>query len=400
MMTMKKIVTITLILLLTLMVGCIEIKQDDVLLETPTALVTETQIATSIPISTLTPFPSSTPELAYSYLPVISSSNVTEISDFDTIGGQVSSIAFSPNGKYIAASFDNGAGLIWDISTVKGWREWRDAQKDVFFSRGIVSFNADSTVLATGGTLIDLSTKNIIQELPGSLVAFNLNGKTLALYERDTVSLWDFDGNQWTRLYSEETGEVAEIAFSPDGSLLAEAMYWGDGEGVNIWKVADHTLLYSFLPPDHSHPAHFNTKAEAFLAFSPDNQLIATGTKDQPVIRIWDLRTGKLVKDLNTVVEIDKQDPSSGKTITEYYIPDVEAIAFSKDSSVLAVAGDDTVMLRALPNGELKNMLEIDPYNVSSAYITAFAMSPDGKLLVAGDSGGNVRFWGVPTSVP
>jgi WD40 repeat protein len=254
-----------------------------------------------------------------------------------------------------------------------------------------VSFNSDNNILATGGTLLELPSKKTIQEIPGTVI-FSPLGKSLASFDGTTTSLWNFDGGQWTLDYNQDSQGIVSVAFSRDGGLLGEALDWGGGEGVNIWRISDHTLIYSFPPPEHSHPAHFNTEAYAFLAFSPDNHFIATGTKDQPVIRIWNLQTGELVKDLDTVVEIKEG---------EYYVPYVECVSFSQDSKVIAIAGNDTIIFKKISNGEFISMLEIDTYGLStSKYITTCAASNDGKLLVIGDSGGEVSIWGVLAPAP
>jgi len=149
------------------MLGCTPVSQEETHLETPTTYMTETTFDTpTLPPPTLlhptsTPVPSPTP--AYSYLPIISGSNAKDITRFDGYDGDVNSLAFSPNGKYLAATFDNGAGIIWDISNVKYWAEWQDAPKNVFLAEGDLSFDSNSRVLATGGTLIDISTMEIIQ---------------------------------------------------------------------------------------------------------------------------------------------------------------------------------------------------------------------------------------------
>jgi WD40 repeat protein len=379
-------------LLVLSLFGCVQTNQiESPIIITPTAPINETPIDTPTPTPTpiLTPSPSPAP--AYSYLPIISETNVTEVVKFDNFDGSVSSLAISPNGKYLAATFNNGAGIIWDISAVKGWREWRDVPRDIFLAQGAVSFSSDSSILATGGTLLELPSKKIIQELPGT-VTFSPIGKTLASADWSTISLWNLDGNQWALDYNQDSQGTASVVFSPDGSLLGEALDWGSGEGVNVWRVSDHTLLYSFEPPEHGHPAHFNFFAYAFLAFSPDNHFIATGTRDQPVVRIWSLQTGELVNDLNTVVETNEN---------VYYVPDVVCVSFSQDSKVIAIAGDDTIIFKKIPDGEYIGMLKINKYSSSPAsYIRACAASNDGKLLFVGDSRGEVSIWGVPAPAP
>lgn len=387
MVTKNPVISLLSTLLMLSLLGCVHTNGKETPVTTPTIAVTETP--TGIPTSTSLPPPS--PTLSYSYVPIISLANVTEVEKLDDFDGSVNSVAISPNGKYLAATFENGIGIIWDISNVKYLREWHEAPKDVFFSNGPVSFSSDSNILATGGTLLELPSKKTLQEIPGTVI-FHPIGRSLASFDWTTISLWSFDGKQWILDHQQDTQGVVSVAFSPDGNLLGEALNWGGGEGVNIWRLSDHKLLYSFPPPEHSHPAHFNFFAYAFLAFSPDNHYVATGTKDQPIVRVWNLQSGELIRDLDTAVEIREGI---------YYVPDVACVSFSQDSKVIVIAGEDTIIFKKITDGELIAMLKIDTYGMSSSKsITACATSNDGKLLFTGDSDGDISIWGVLVPPP
>lgn len=355
--------------------GCAQLKGI-----TPTATILPTKTPTETP--TVTPSPTLPP--VYSYFPPISAANATKVVNINGYSGAVNSLAFSPNGKYLAATFENGMGIFWDISNAKGWEEWVDAPKDVFISKGQVSFNRDSNILATGGTLLEFPSKRVIQELQGNVV-FNPINETLAVFDWNNISIRNLTENQSGLNFKMDTSGIANIAFSPDGNLLGEAI----NEDVNIWRVSDHTLLYSFPPIEHNHPAHFNFFAYAFFAFSPDNHFIATGTRDQAAIRIWDLRTGELVKDFSTVVQMQDGDN---------YLPDVQCVIFGQDSKVIAIAGDDTIIFKSIPDGEFITMVGTSTYN--SRFITTCAASNDGKIIATGDSSGRVNIWGVPAYAP
>ncbi len=347
----KSIIHFPILLSLIAILGCVPATQKESHLETQVVFMSEPAVDTPSALPSLTPTQVPTPTLSYSYMPIISDLNAKDITRFDRFDGDVSSLAFSPNGKYLAATFDNGAGIIWDISTVKYWDKWQDAPKKVFLAEGNLSFDSSNGVLATGGTLIDLSTMDVIQKLHGTVV-FSPTGNTLALYNSTDISLWNYDGNHWTPNYKIDKRNIVNVAFSQDGSLLGEALHWGGGEGVEIRKVADHNLLYSFPPPDHGHPAHFNFYAYAFLAFSPDNQFVATGTRDQPVIRLWNLKTGELIKDIGTDILVDEEkDPASGEIISSYEIPQVKCIAITQDSKVIILTGYlSSIVFKTLPD--------------------------------------------------
>ncbi len=349
-------------------------------------------LAPALAEPTASPTPFSPPTPAYSYLPVITEANATQVANLDRADGGVSSLAFSPNGKYLAAAFDNGAGLIWDISRVKYWYpDWSSSPKDTFLAGSSVSFNPDGSVLATGGTLLELPSKVKMQELPGTAI-ISPTGSSLALFDDDTISVWKPDGTEWGLDYKQSLRGTVSTVFSEDGSLLAEALDWGAGEGVNIWRVSDHKLLYNLAPPEHSHPAHFNFHTFAFAAFSPDGHFAATGTRDFAAVRIWDLRTGSLIKELATAVETQ---PGG------WYVPNVDCVTFTQDSKVLVIVAADTLIFKKASDGGYMGMLQMHPYAIPNAKsATACAASHDGKLLAVGDSGGEVSIWGIPASAP
>jgi WD40 repeat protein len=339
-----------------------------------------TTLSTEMPMESPTSTPSPTLPPVYSYFPAISDSNATRVVNINDYRGGVNSLAFSPNGKYLAATFDNGVGIFWDISNAKGWEEWVDAPKDVFVSNGQVSFSPDSSILATGGTLLEFPSKSVIQEMQGTVV-FNSIDQIFALFDWNNVSIRNLSDSQSVLNLKQDSPGVANVAFSPDGNLLAEALHWGSGEGVNVWRVSDHTLLYSFPPIEHNHPAHFNTLAYAFFAFSPDNQFIVTGTKDFPYqMRIWNLQTGKLVKDMDTYAD---------------------CVAFTQDAKVIIFAEGNRITFRTFPEGDVIRELEVEIFYMSPTdYVTTCTTSKDGKLLAIGDSGGTVNVWGVPAYAP
>jgi len=76
-------------------------------------------------------------------------------------------------------------------------------------------------------------------------------------------------------------GEVFDIAFSPDGSIIAtRSADWL----VRLWRVSDGTLLQTLGPVSHD------------IAFSPDGSILATSLHE--AISLWRVSDGSLIKTL------------------------------------------------------------------------------------------------------
>jgi len=124
------------------------------------------------------------------------------------------------------------------------------------------------------------------------------------------------------RTLNGHTGEVACVAFSPDGALVASG---SDDNTLRLWRMSDGGLLNTLRK---------HTQTVVCVAFSPDGLTLASGTYvwiSAPELYVWRVPTGTFLKSL------------LGHTGS------VNGLAFSPDGALLAsVSGDKTVRLWSL----------------------------------------------------
>ncbi|MFC1719109.1 sigma-70 family RNA polymerase sigma factor [Candidatus Poribacteria bacterium] len=154
-------------------------------------------------------------------------------------------------------------------------------------------------------------------------------------------------------------GTVEQIAYSPDGKLLALAGSLG------VWLYDASNLNEVGLLEGH-------TGKVLFVAFSPDGKTLASGSWDDTV-RLWDVQTQKQVAILR------------GHTGVVY------SVAFSPDGETLASGSwDRTVRLWNVQGQEQVALLR-----GHTDWVSSVAFSPDGKTLASGGGDKTVRLWDV-----
>lgn len=115
------------------------------------------------------------------------------------------------------------------------------------------------------------------------------------------------------------------------------------------------------------------------VAFSPDGQRIASGSRDQSIL-VWDATTGE-----------PTFDPLIGHTGF------IHSVAFSPDGTLIASASSDgSVMLWDANTGNPVGSSLIG----HSDEVWSLAFSPDGQLLASGAEDGQIIFWDVATGDP
>ncbi len=159
---------------------------------------------------------------------------------------------------------------------------------------------------------------------------------------------------------------VTDVAFSPDGSLLATAYGWNKEGGVKIWHVADRSVVASLIVGTGEHADVRR------VAFSPDGRLFAAANWDGNVM-LWTVGSWNAYK----TVLAHRGSPTS--------------LSFAPDNSKLAFASEDRLDIYDLRSAHLTQLARQVSKNIGGSF-GGSSFSADGSLLAACRPN-SIQFW-------
>jgi WD40 repeat protein len=209
-----------------------------------------------------------------------------------------------------------------------------------------------------------------------ALVRSSSNGTIRVFWSRTGVLKWQ----------ARHGGPVNAVSFSPAGNTVASG-----GDELKLWSAVDGKLRKT--QPEQS---GLGKTRSAFrcIAFSPDGGLLASGDNDG-VIRVWDMRTGKLKRTLPL------PPPKIQPVVPQIAITNdgaVLALAFSADGRKLLSGGEDEKII--LWNIEDVGTGEPKVFRGFNRTVFSVAISRDGDTLAAGMEDRAVRLWDIGNPQP
>lgn len=296
--------------------------------------------------------------------------------------GKVGDVAFSSDGKSLAAGGSDPPLLMWDPVRRK---QTGSPLEPIQAITGSVAFSPDGSRLAItllqGFVLVfDTATMDLVggeHAYPDPVlgVAFSPDGKRVAAVSSNALEMnrSAVDGKSTVLFFDGDTGRelsrtisisasAGPVAYSPDGTKLATA---GNSGYIQLWDPESGEALgerFSFS----------RDVGISSIAFSPDGKLLAEAGADSAV-RLFDTETHE----------------QSGAPLNGHRGA-VDSVEFSPDGRFLASSGVDNTV-------RLWDVAARQPFGAPLAghtdAVNGVAFSADGALLASGSLDGSVRIW-------
>ena len=328
----------------------------------------------------------------------------------ETFGG-VMSVAFSPDGKLLAAGDTKGEIRLYRVTDnqqlllCQGHQNWVPS----------LAFSPDGSILASSSTdytvkLWDIETGQCLKTLQGHnnevwSVAFSPNGNLLASGSDDnTIRLWDSSAGKYLKTFKDHSNFVLAVTFSRNSQTLASG---SADQTIKLWDINSGECFRTL----QGHCA-----AVRSVTYSIDGQTLASSSEDQ-TIKLWDINSGECFKTLqghsNAVLSVNFNpqgnllvsssfdqtvklwDVSSGKCLKTFHGHSnwVWSVAFNLQGEFLASGSlDQTVKLWGVSSGKCLKTLQGYTNQIFSV-----AYSSDGKTLASAGHDSSVKLWDVKT---
>jgi WD40 repeat protein len=279
-------------------------------------------------------------------------------------------VAFSPDGRRVAAGTMEGAVWLWEVEKSKERRKLQLTDGGLLTGSNLfVAFSPDGKRIMVGCAdstlrLLDAATGKEVHQVKGCygprLATFSRDGRRILFRHSSdrTIRVWDVEEAKELRRF--EVWQLLEtVSLSPDGRSFVIAdvdktVHFGDLESGKLVRALK---------------GHRYRVVDAL--FSPDGRRLVS-VDGWGKGRVWDVKTGKCLREFGDRSNL------------------VYSAAVSPDGRRVLLGATNEMQLWDLERGKLLTKVE----GLSGKVVATF--SPDGRFALGGEMRGRVRLWELP----
>lgn len=338
---------------------------------------------------------------------------------------KITSICFSPDGKFLLTGSNDKTAKLWDVITGKEIRTFKshtNAVTSVCFSadgKFVFTSSKDSTARCWDVLSGKEKYRYLVKNSVVNGVAVSQDKKQVVTGGDDkTIRIWATEAEKETKSFT-ASDKINSISLSKDGKHIAV--------GLNNFSIEIYSLSGSLEMTLKEHTAKVNS-----VIFSSDNKYILSASDDKSAI-LWDAKSGKKIKTFSghtdkvlsanissnssfiTTGSADKtckvwDITGTVKNTFSNFTNEVTAVCFSPNSSSLATGsliknsiayqeeegGSTDIIYNGIGYVKTWNLStgkEVNKFCGHSAWVNGVAVSKDGTLLLVGSYDKTAKLW-------
>lgn len=323
--------------------------------------------------------------------------------------GEITSLAFSPDGNRLASGSVDETARVWDLSDPK-FPEVARLSGHAGPVTG-VAFNANAQQVVTGGAdqsvrLWSVTDQTELQNFAGHsapvvAVALSSGNRPVSASADKTVRIWNPDDGKQVRSIALNEPATA-LSATADGVRLAVSLA---DRSIQLIQATDGKILHSLT--GHAEPP-------VTISFSGDGKrLVSTDAKQAAMV--WDLDEGKLLESWSLAPGLG--NALFGEGAQSIVMLDTEGrITIEPVRFAAALAGMTQAVTQVAfsPNGQMVVASCLDGttrgFNSTTGQptfsanhgspVNGFAISPDGQRLATGGQDNRIKFWNAANGSP
>ena len=308
---------------------------------------------------------------------------VSEVRNSGAASQVVYALEFSPDGKILARSTNDGFAL-FDIDTGNKLAVLDCSPYRVVFSadsKWLAYVTKDETV-----TIWDVKRRSVRRRVPHEFdwirLALSPHGKWLAIAHSRTVQIWDIGRGELRAVFARNQ-PVHAMLFSPDGTILATATegdYLGidSGDQIELWDVESGKSSGTINGTGWLNALSFSADGSALLAVRSVFSHKLGGFSDYRV-EFWD-------------TSLHQHLQAEPEKTTFIPFADSNSLIFSTDGKRLAIANGPTVTIWNPETGQRAMTFSDDGRRVCTP-----GFSAKSQALLTADVVDSVNVWDLST---